>query len=132
MPTDPTGTVGISTGRRWSIVVVSLLVTASAFIFINGVARSPWLPMILAALSLTGVFAGIMFRIRALLLLGSVFLLLAVTTMIYYASFNFGWTWLWYVAGIVTGAMIIFTFALFEKKRDEMLRVVEGLKEWQR
>ena len=66
------------------------------------------------------------------LLLGSVFLLLAVTTMIYYASFNFGWTWLWYVAGIVTGAMIIFTFALFEKKRDEMLRVVEGLKEWQR
>src|ERR1700731_651747 len=38
MPTDPTGTVGISTGRRWSIVVVSLLVTASAVIFINGVA----------------------------------------------------------------------------------------------
>jgi hypothetical protein len=26
----------------------------------------------------------------------------------------------------------IFTFALFEKKRDEMLRVGEGLKEWQR
>src|SRR6201996_1803857 len=38
MPMDPTGTVGISAGRRWSIVVVSLLVTASAFIFINGVA----------------------------------------------------------------------------------------------
>jgi MFS family permease len=38
MPTDPTGTVGLSAGRRWSIVVVSLLVTASAFVFINGVA----------------------------------------------------------------------------------------------
>src|SRR5260370_521689 len=38
MPTDPNGTVGISTGRRWSIVVVSLLVTASAFIFINAFA----------------------------------------------------------------------------------------------
>src|SRR5258708_20109838 len=38
MPTNPNGTVGISTRRRWSIVVVSLLVTASAFIFINGVA----------------------------------------------------------------------------------------------
>ena len=38
MPTDPTGTVGLSTGRRWSIVVVSLVVTASAFVFINGVA----------------------------------------------------------------------------------------------
>ena len=45
-----------------------------------------------------------------------------------YASANFGWTWLWYVAGIVTGATIIFMFALFEKKRTEVLRVVEGLK----
>ncbi|MGH3577735.1 MAG: MFS transporter, partial [Mycobacterium sp.] len=33
MPTD-----SISTGARWSIVAVSLAVTASAFIFINGVA----------------------------------------------------------------------------------------------
>jgi MFS family permease len=38
MPTEPTGTVRLSTGRRWSIVIVSLVVTASAFIFINGVA----------------------------------------------------------------------------------------------
>ena len=38
MPTDPTGTVSLSTGRRWSIVIVSLLVTASVFVFINGVA----------------------------------------------------------------------------------------------
>ena len=65
-------------------------------------------------------------------MLGAVFLLLAITTMIYYASANFGWTWLWWVAGIISGMMIIATFAVFEKKRDEMLRVVEGLKEWQR
>jgi len=38
MPTEPTGTVTLSAGRRWSIVVVSLVVTASAFVFINGVA----------------------------------------------------------------------------------------------
>jgi hypothetical protein len=114
------------------LTLVTIYASSTGDIFINGVARSPWLPMILAALSLAGVFSGIMFRVRALLLLGSVFLLLAITTMIYYASFNFGWTWLWYVAGIVTGAMIIFTFALFEKKRAEVLRVVDGLKDWQR
>ena len=50
--------------------------------------------------------------------------------MIYYASANFGWTWLWYVAGIAFGATIIATFALFEKKRAEMMAVVEGLKQW--
>ncbi len=38
MSSDPTGTVALSVGRRWRIVVVSLLVTASAFVFINGVA----------------------------------------------------------------------------------------------
>ena len=50
--------------------------------------------------------------------------------MINYAYVNFGWTWLWYVAGIVTAALIIATFAVFEKKRAEVLRVVDELKDW--
>ena len=95
-------------------------------------AHDPFLPLVLAALSVAGVFAGMIFRVRAFLLLGSTFLLLAIATMIKYASVNFGWTWLWYVAGIVTGALIIATFAVFEKKRAEVLRVVDGLKDWQR
>ena len=41
------------------------------------------------------------------------------------------WTWLWHVAGIATGATIIFMFAVFEKKRGEVLRVVEGFKDWE-
>src|SRR5262249_6007208 len=112
--------------------LVTIYVSSTADIFINGVANSPWLPLILASFSLAGVFSGILFRIRGLLLLGSIFLLLSIITMIWYASANFGWTWLWYVAGIVTGATIIFMFAVFEKKRTEVLRVVEGLKEWER
>ncbi len=112
--------------------LVTIYASSTADIFINGVANSPWLPLLLGGFSLTGVFAGIIFRIRGLLLLGSVFLLLAIITMIWYASANLGWTWLWYVAGIVTGATIIFMFAVFEKKRGEVLRVVEGLKDWDR
>jgi len=113
------------------LVLATIYSSSSADIFINGVGHSPWLPMILAGLSIMGVFAGIMFRVRASLMLGSVFLLFSIATMIKYASVNFGWTWLWWVAGIVSGALIIFTFALFEKKRDEALRVIDGLKEWQ-
>jgi hypothetical protein len=112
--------------------LVTIYASSTADIFINGVADSPWLPLVLAALSLAGVFCGILFRIRGLLLLGCVFLLIAIITMIWYASVNLGWTWLWYVAGIATGATIIFMFALFEKKRAEVLRVVEGLKDWER
>ena len=114
------------------LALVTIYASSTADIFINGVANSPWLPLITGSFSLAGVFAGIVFRIRGLLLLGSVFLLLSIITMIWYASVNFGWTWLWYVAGIVTGATIIFMFALFEKKRSEVMRVVEGLKEWER
>jgi hypothetical protein len=114
------------------MALVTIYASSTADIFINGVANSPWLPLILGSFSLAGVFAGIMFRIRGMLLLGSVFLLLSIITMIWYASDNFGWTWLWYVAGIVTGATIIFMFAVFEKKRNEVMRMVEGLKEWER
>ncbi|MGH9967003.1 MAG: hypothetical protein ACREBG_04090 [Pyrinomonadaceae bacterium] len=112
--------------------LVTIYASSTADIFINGVADSPWLPLVLAALSLAGVFCGIVFRIRGLLLLGCVFLLIAIITMIWYASVNLGWTWLWYVAGIATGGTIIFMFALFEKKRAEVLRVVEGFKDWER
>jgi hypothetical protein len=119
------------TGIRY-MSLVTIYASSTADIFINGVANSPWLPLILGSFSLAGVFAGIVFRIRGMLLLGSVFLLLSIITMIWYASENFGWTWLWYVAGIVTGVTIIFMFAVFEKKRNEVMRVVEGLKEWDR
>ncbi len=112
------------------LCLTTIYASSTADIFINGVASSPWLPFILAALSVAGVFAGMIFRVRAFLLLGSIFLLLAIVTMIKYASVNFGWTWLWYVAGIATGAAIIATFAVFEKKRADVLRVVDGLKDW--
>jgi hypothetical protein len=114
------------------LALVTIYLSSTADIVINGVANSPWLPLILGALSLAGIFGGIMLRIRGMLVLGSTFLLFAIVTMILYASENLGWTWLWYVAGIVTGATIIFMFAVFEKKRSEVLRLVEGLKEWER
>jgi len=110
--------------------LVTIYASSTADIFINGVENSPWLPLILSVFSLAGIFSGIVFRIRGLLFLGAVFLLLSIITMIWFASANLGWTWLWYVAGIMTGATIIFMFAVFEKKRSEVLRVVEGLKDW--
>jgi hypothetical protein len=51
--------------------------------------------------------------------------------MIQYAAFRVGQNWPWLVAGILLGSAIIVLFALFEKKREEMLGLVDGLKEWQ-
>ena len=38
MQTDPTATSELSVGARWSVMVVSLVATASSFLFINGIA----------------------------------------------------------------------------------------------
>jgi fructose-specific phosphotransferase system IIC component len=115
--------------RYLSMALIYLSSTTE--IFLTGVAEAPWLPLVLAGLSVAGVLTGIMLRIRSFLLLGSVFLLISLLTMIWHASANLGWTWLWYVAGIALGVMIIGLFALFEKRRTQMLQLIEGLKEWQ-
>ena len=106
-------------------------VSSTADIFLNGVKDHPWLPLVLAGLSVGGVMLGILFRLRAFLFLGTAFLGLSILTMIYYASADLHWTWLWYVAGIGLGASILVLFALFEKKRAEMLALVDGLKSWE-
>jgi hypothetical protein len=113
------------TGIRY-LSLVTIYVSSTADIFINGVANSPWLPLILGSFSLAGIFAGIVFRIRGMSLMGSMFLLLSIVTMIWYASANFGWTWLWYVFGIVTGAAIILTFAVFENKKHKNAADLRG------
>ena len=108
-----------------------IYVSSTVEIFVRGVAQSPWQPMVLMVLAAAGVLAGMLLRVRAFLYLGSSFLLISIVTMIWHASANFGWTWLWYVTGIVVGLGIILLFAMFEKKRAELLRLVEGLRTWE-
>jgi hypothetical protein len=113
------------------ITLSVIYVSSTAEIFVRGVAQSPWEPIVLMVLSAAGVLAGMLLRVRAFLYLGSSFLLISIVTMIWHASANFGWTWLWYVTGIIVGLGIILLFAMFEKKRAELLQLVEGLRTWE-
>ena len=115
---------------RYGALVV-IYVSSTADIFLNGVDDSPWLPMVLAALSVGGVMAGLMLRIRPFLFLGTAFLLLSILTMIWSASVNLRWTWLWFVTGIALGVFILYSLAVFERRREEMRRFVERLRQWQ-
>jgi hypothetical protein len=109
-----------------------IYVSSTADVFLIGVAEAPWLPLVLAGVSLVGIFAGILLRIRAFLYLGTSFLLVALFTYIWYAAVDLDRTWIWWVTGIVTGVVILVVFAIFEKKRDDVLRLVEQLKTWER
>ncbi|HEX4123148.1 MAG TPA: hypothetical protein VHY37_00355 [Tepidisphaeraceae bacterium] len=122
-------TVQMRSIRYLCLAVIYL--SSMADIVLNGVTAAPWLPMVMAGLAIVGVLAGITWRIRPFLYLGTTFLLIAVLTMIWTAQQNLHWTWLWYVAGLVAGVALFALFGLFEKRREQMARVFDGLKQWQ-
>jgi len=118
------------TSLRYGSALV-IYVSSTAEIFLRGVAENPWLPVILAPLSIAGVSAGIFWRIRSFLWLGTVFLFMSLLSIIWYAAVDLEQTWIWSACGIVTGIVIIAIFALFEKKRQEIFGVLAELKQWQ-
>jgi hypothetical protein len=111
--------------------LITIYVSSTADIFIHGVATSPWLPLVLAVLSVVGVLLGMLMQVRAYLFLGTAFLLLAVITMVWHAALSLGWGWLWYVSGIAFGVFILYLFAMFERRRAEMIGLMERLKTWE-
>jgi hypothetical protein len=110
---------------------MAIYLSSTADIFLNGVATAPWLPMVLAAFSILGILAGIVLRVRAFLFLGTGFLALALFTIIWYAAVDLDQTWIWYASGILLGLAILVLFGIFEKKRQNILEVVERLKQWE-
>ncbi|MCO6044685.1 hypothetical protein NG895_12275 [Aeoliella sp. ICT_H6.2] len=113
------------------ICAVMIYASSTADIFINGVGAGLWLPLVLAALSLAGVFAGILLRVRAFLFLGIAFLCVSLFSVVWHAAVELERTWIWWVAGILTGTAIIVLFGLFEKKREQALVLVEQMKRWE-
>lgn len=118
-----------ATSIRYATLLLIYL-SSTADIVLTGVAQAPWLPLALAALSLAGIFAGIFLRVRGFLILGLGFLALSLFTIIWYAAVDLHQTWLWAASGIVAGVLILAIFALFEKKRQDILRMVDQIKEW--
>ena len=53
-----------------------------------------------------------------------------VLSQIWHAAVDRAQTWVWWASGIVLGAAILTLFALFEKRRNDVLRVIEEIKAW--
>jgi hypothetical protein len=119
----------VAAGLRY-LGVCTVYVSSTADLFIAGLGNSVVLPVVLAMLAVAGVLAGISLRVRAFLFPGVCFLLLDVFTMIWYAAVDRYHTWVWWVSGIVLGAAILALFAVFEKRRDDVLRLIDDLKQW--
>ncbi len=113
------------------ISVMTIYVSSTADIFVNGMEESPWLALVLAGLSIAGVMVGILLRVRAFLYLGTSFLCISLACMIWWAKFDLQQDWVPYACGIVLGAVIIAGFAVMEKKRTEFQHALGRLREWE-
>ncbi len=110
--------------------ICMVYVSSTADLFIAGIGNSVVLPVVLAVLAVGGVLAGIVLRVRAFLFPAVSFLLLDVLTMIWHAAVHGHRPWVWWVSGIVLGAAILGLFAVFEKRRNDLLRLIDELKQW--
>ncbi len=108
-----------------------IYVSSAADMFIAGVGDSWALPMVLMLLCVAGALSGILLQIRSFLYLGVTFLLVDVASIIWHAAVDLRHTWIWYACGITLGAAIIALFALFEKRRNNLLAAVERFKQWE-
>jgi hypothetical protein len=57
--------------------------------------------------------------------------MVVILTMIWHAAEDLGHTWVWYVSGIILGIGIITMFAIFEKRRNDILATLEKLRTWE-
>jgi hypothetical protein len=106
-----------------------IYISSTADLFIAGLGSVEY-AVALALFSVAGVLAGIMLRVRAYLFLGVTFLFLVVFSQIWHAAVNLEHTWVWWASGIVLGAAILILFALFEKRRNDLLRMIDDIRQW--
>jgi hypothetical protein len=107
-----------------------IYVSSTADMFIAGLGANVLLPIGLAILSVAGVLLGMLLRVRAFLFLGVTFLFLVVFSQIWHQAVDRSQTWVWWASGIVLGVAILTLFALFEKRRNEVLKMIDDLKRW--
>jgi hypothetical protein len=122
------------TALRYICVMIIYLSSAGEMFMKLVVPEAPeeWLrPIILASLSVVGIFAGILVRVRAFLYLGSSFLLLSLVAMVWNAGRLVHHTWPWWVFGITVGLAILVVFGVFEKHRREVQALVARLRQWE-
>jgi hypothetical protein len=115
----------------WRYLALSVIyVSSTADMYIAGVGEDWRLPLVLMVLAVAGILAGMMFRVQSFLYLGVTFLAVDILSILWHAAVDLQQTWIWYACGIALGSAIIALFAVFEKRRNDVLAALQRLKQW--
>ena len=110
--------------------LLCIYLSSTLEMFKEGLGNSVILPLVLALLAVAGALLGILFRVRAFLLAGFLALFVVIFAQIWHAAVDRGNTWLWWASGLLLGILILGMFALFEKHRNGVLKMLDNMKRW--
>ena len=105
--------------------------SSTSEIFIDAFEGQLWQPLLLLALAVGGVLAGIALQVRAFLYCGVAFTAVALLAMVWHAQQAIGQVWPWWAFGIATGIGLITVLGYFEKNRPRVIAYLERLKQWE-
>ncbi len=111
--------------------VLMAYLSSTAEVFLRAFEGQLWQPILLLALALVGVVAGIILRVRAFLFCGLAFTMIALLGMVWHAQQAIGQVWPWWAFGIATGISLIFMLGYFEKNRPKVVAYLEHFKQWE-
>ncbi|TWT70385.1 hypothetical protein [Crateriforma conspicua] len=123
---DPAASAAI---RSTAILVIYLSSTAD-MLFV-GIGETLAGPIVLILLALAGMLLGAVLRWRSFLVLGFIFVLVALISMVYHAGQALDAVWPWWAFGITTGIALLIGLALLEKNRSAMQSMTQRFKAWE-
>ncbi len=115
---------------RYAATIV-IYVSSTADMMLQQIGTTLWGPMILIMLALTGMLAGVVLRIRPFLYLGTVFVLLGVTSMVWHAQRSIDQVWPWWAFGITMGILILAGLMSLEKNKGKLQELAARLNSWE-
>jgi hypothetical protein len=132
-PWPPSRSTATGCGRRrpWGCAtrVRCWSTPSTADMFLTGLGRGVQLPIALALLSVAGVLLGTPLRLRAFLFLGVTSLSLGAFAQVW-SAVGRSQAWAWWASGIPLVTAILTLFALVEKRRNDVLRVLDAARRW--
>jgi hypothetical protein len=118
------------TAARYLALLV-IYIASTGELFLPATKDLIWPPILLASLSVLGALVGMLFRVRAFVYLGTLFLMMSILRMVWHAAQHIGHTWPWWAFGIALGILIFVVFAVFERKRQEVQQMLETFRRWE-
>lgn len=120
----------VITAVRYLAILVAYMSSTSEMFF-KAFEGHLWPPLILLALSLVGVMAGIVLKVKPFLFSSLVFVVVALLGMVRNAAQAIDQNWPWWAFGIVTGVALFGMIVYFEKNRNKILSYLDQVKQWQ-